>query len=255
MKAAGRQKAKAETPLNAIEALRRDLDAADAERADAVRTRLDLEERRPLVVDDGDLDALDAHDAQIERAKRRIDVADSAHARLTLAVQAAEVEAEQARRYAIRAEAETAMAEARRLIADEYPAAARMVAAILNKVAELQTVAHQANNDLPAGAEPVSTIAEPAFNGQHLAGSEDLTEEVTYFVNCETGRRAGGTDCPEMSCNAHRWERRTERVERSMPRTPHKPHRSVVGFTNLPGLDGESYIYGAPFWGQPRTPL
>src|SRR4051794_2339912 len=129
MKVPKRPKDKAATSGNDVEDLRRELAAADAERADAIRIRHDLEAQRAEVVDASDLDALEEHDRAVENARRRIDVANSAHARLILALQAAEAEVEQARRCALRAEAEKAMAEAATLKRTDYVRHAKAVAA------------------------------------------------------------------------------------------------------------------------------
>ena len=253
MKTPKRPKDKASQADNAVEHLRRELATVDVERADAIRTRHDLEDGRVDTVEAGDLDALEALDRDIERAKRRIDIAESRFARLTLDLQAAEAEAEQARRHALRAEAEAAMTEMQRLIQEEYPPAAMALAALLNRAKELRTVAIRANNELPEGAEPVSTIAEPEFNGRWLKDSRDLTVERTYYVNKTTGQRAGPHDCPMLHSERGKWDVVTETVELPRPIYPDVPHQSVVDFTNLPGLKRDAYIYGAPSWGQPRS--
>ncbi|MCJ2082763.1 hypothetical protein [Methylobacterium sp. J-090] len=247
------QKVKATDAGEAVEELRRDLAKAESERADAVRVRHDLEERRSEVVDGGDVNTLEEHDRAIENAKRRIDVAESAHARLTLAVQAAEWATEQARRQAIYDAGTSAMAQARTMIATEYLPAARALAEIVRAAVDLRDKAAKANDELPEGVEPISLMAEPAFNGRHYAGSPDLTEERVYFVNKATGERAGRFDAPEMHANQGRWERRTEVVPRDAPAVPAEPHKSVVDYLNLPGLTPDGYIYAAPFWGRPRT--
>jgi len=253
MKVSRRPKDKAATAGNDVEDLRRELETVDAERVDAIRTRHDLEDGRVDTVEAGDLDALEVLDREIERAKRRIDIAESRHARVTLDLQAAEVGAEQARRHALRAEAEAAMAEMKRLIQVEYPPAAMALAALLSRAKELRTVATRANNELPEGAEPVSTIAEPEFNGRWLKDSKDLTVERTYYVNKATGQRATGYDCPTLHSERGKWDAVTEIVELPRPIYPDVPHQSVVDFANLPGLKRDEYIYGAPSWGQPRA--
>jgi len=253
MRVPKRQKDKAAIAGNNVEDLRRELATVDAERADAIRTRHDLEDGRADTVEAGDLDALEALDRDIERAKRRIDIAESRHARMTLDLQAAEIEAEQTRRRALRAEAEAAMAEMQRLIQEEYPPAAIKLAALLNRAKELRAVAIRANNELPEGAEPVSTIAEPEFNGRWLKDSQDLTIERTYYVNKATGKRATGYDCPTLHSERGKWDAVTETIELPRPIYPDVPHQSVVDFTNLPGLKRDAYIYGAPSWGQPRS--
>jgi len=246
MKVPKRPKDKAATAGNDVEDLRRELAAADAERADAVRIRHDLEEQRSEVVDVGDLEALEEHDRAIENARRRIDVADSAHARLTLALQAVEAEAEQARRRALRAQAEKAMAEAATLMRTDYVRHAKAVAATLRQVAALRAIALAANETLPDGDEPVATNVEP-LNARHWASGSDETTELRLF------HRVTGELAHPSIVSGPDYEHRLVTARRPVPFYPEVPHRAVADFVNLPGVDPDEYIYAASHWTQPRA--
>lgn len=247
MKTPGRRKAKDTSGENSAESLRRELATTDQARVDAVRERLDLEERRSDVVAEGDLDAVEQHDRAIEAAKRRIDIAESAHARLTLELREAEDAEEQARRRAIRAEAEGALTEARRLMRTEYVERAKAVAETLRKVAALRTIALKANDSLPIDAEPIDTKVEPS-NARHWAiGSSDEVTELRLF------HRVTGEPAPPNVVNGPNYEHRLVKIRRPIPLYPEVPHRAVADFVNLPGLDPQEYIYAAAYWGQPRV--
>lgn len=102
-----------------LERLRRDLDAAEAERADAVRARHDLEERRDDVLASEDVAQLEAHETAVAAVERRVAVAENRCTRLAGEIEATEAEAEQARRRAAYAQAEKALAEGRRVLVTE----------------------------------------------------------------------------------------------------------------------------------------
>lgn len=231
----------------AVEQLRRDLDAAEAERADAVRARHDLEDRREDVLASEDVAQLEAHETAMAAVERRVAVAETRCSRLAGEIEAAEAEVEQARRRAIHAEAEKALEEARRLMRTEYVQRAQAVAETLRQVAALRAVVLRANESLPINAEPIETNVEPP-NARHWAsGSSDEVTELR-LVHRETGEPA-----PPDVVSGPNYEHRLVQVRRSIPLYPEVPHRAVADFVNLPGLDPQEYIYGAAFWGQPRV--
>ena len=237
-----------------LERLRRDLDAAEAERTDAVRARHDLDERREAVLASEDVARLEQHEVAVAAVERRLAVAEARRDRLAGEVEAAEADAEQAARRAAYKQAEKGLAEARRLIADEYPAAAHAVVEILKRAQALRNAAAKANEALPLDAEPLDLILEPGgFNGFHYRGAKTLTETRTVYVNKQTGLRAGPYDCPQLHSESHKWRAVVEEFERPIPLTPSTPHRSVIDFVNLPGFTAETYIWSATCWGRPRS--
>lgn len=236
-----------------LERLRRDLDAAEAERADAVRAQTDLAERRDDVLASEDVAQLEAHETAVAAVERRVAVAETKCTRLAGEIEDAEAEAEQARRRASYRQAEKALAEARAIIVEEYAPAAKALAEILRRASKLRDVVFEANKLLPADAEPLSVQLEPVFDGKLYRGLEGRTQTVEYYVNRNTGLRAGPYDCPMLHSERDKWIRHEETIELPLPRLPAVEHRSVISFTNLPGIEGPaSYIYAAPFWGSPR---
>ncbi|KAA0122238.1 hypothetical protein CIW48_19805 [Methylobacterium sp. P1-11] len=236
-----------------LERLRRDLDAAEAERVDAVRARQDLEERRDDVLASEDVAQLEAHEIAVAAVERRVAVAEIRCTRLAGEIETAEAEAEQARRRAAYAQAQEALAEGRRVLEQEYLPAAMALVEILNRARTLRAAIAAANEVLPDGSDPLPTMLEPVFNGQHYPEVRGLTKEEVYFVNRKTGLRAGPFDCPELHSESHKWERRTRTIDLPLPLHPAVEHRSVLEYVNLPGITGpDSYLWSAPFWGRPR---
>ncbi|MCJ2142167.1 hypothetical protein [Methylobacterium sp. E-066] len=235
-----------------LERLRRDLDAAEAERSDAVRAQTDLAERRDAVLATEDVAQLEAHEAAVAAVERRVAVAEARCTRLAGEIETAEAQTEQARRRVEYAKGEKALAEGRRVLQHEYLPAAKALAEILNRADKLRAAIIEANKQLPEGCDPLSTMLEPAFNGQFYPEVKGLTKEETYFVNKETGLRAGPYDLPEYASNAHKWERRTRTIDLPLPLYPAVEHRSVLEYVNLPDIFPDSYLRSAPFWGRPR---
>ncbi|MCJ2138391.1 hypothetical protein MKK69_30785 [Methylobacterium sp. J-026] len=232
-----------------LEHLRRDLDAASAEFDAAQREHQSLEDRRDDALASEDVAELEAHETAVGAVERRLAVAQTRHARLAGEVDAAEVEAEQARRRAFYAQAEQALAEARQVIADEYPAAAQALADILKRAGQLRSVAREANASLPDGAEPLDTVLEPGgFNGRLYADGNKLVTTRRVLVDKRTGEPAH----PDVVRGPNLVEREVE-VEREVPREPAIPHKGVIEFTNIPGFTAETYIYPAPAWGHARS--
>jgi hypothetical protein len=237
-----------------LEHLRRDLDAAEAERADAVRARHDLEDRRDAVLASEDVSQLEQHEVALAAVERRLAVAEARCTRLAGEIEAAEAETEQAVRRAAYKAAEKGLTEARRIVAEEYPAAARAIVEILKRADALRSAAIKANEALPVDAEPLDLILEPGgFNGFHYRGAKTLTETRTTYVNKATGLPAGPYDCPQLHSESHKWRAVVEEVQRPLPPVPSTPHRSVIDFTNLPGFTDETYIWAAACWGRPRS--
>lgn len=246
MASEGRRKGLKAEPTSSLDVLRRALSAAEDERADAVRVRHDLEDRRGDVVADGDEEGLRQHDEKIAAAKRRIDLAESKHARTLLDLQSEERATEQARRRVIHERGTAAIAEARAIMAAEYVPAAQAVVDVLKRVAELRAVARAANLDLPEDTAPIELTAEP-FNGRNwLTGAAQEIEE-TRLVHRETGERA-----PAGIVSGPMYVERRVKVKRPAPTVPAVPHLAIADFVNLPGLARDQYLYAAPFWGRPR---
>lgn len=235
-----------------LERLRRDLDAAEAERSDAVRAQTDLAERRDDVLATEDVGQLEAHETALAAVERRVAVAEARCTRLAGEIEAAEAQAEQARRRVEYAKGEKALAEGRRVLQHEYLPAAKALAEILNRAEKLRAAIYEANDHLPDGCDPIPTMLEPEFNGQHFPEVRGLTREEVYFVNRKTGLRAGPFDCPEMHTESHKWERRTRTIDLPLPLHPAVEHRSVLEYVNLPDIFPDRYLRSAPFWGRPR---
>jgi|GEM_PF-2802413 len=232
-----------------LEHLRRDLDEASAELQAAEREREVLEDRRDDALASEDVAELEAHETAVAGAERRLAVAQTRHTRLAGGVEVAEAEAELARRHAFYAQAERALAEARAIIADEYPAAAMALADVLKRAGQLRSVAREANASLPDGAEPLDLVLEPTgFNGWHYPDGNKLVIKRKVLVNKHTGELAH----PDVVRGPNLVEREIE-VERDVPREPAIPHKGVIEFTNIPGFTAETYIYPAPAWGHARS--
>ncbi|POR42663.1 hypothetical protein CRT23_12865 [Methylobacterium sp. V23] len=161
-------------------------------------------------------------------------------------MQAVEAEVEQARRRALRAEAEKAMAEAATLMRTEYVTHARAVARILRQVAALRALAFTANENLPDGADAIPTNVEP-LNSRHWASGSEEVEEMCLF------HRETGEPAPSNVVTGPSYERRLVKIRRPTPVYPEVPHRAVADYVNLPGVDPDEYIYAASHWTQPRA--
>ncbi len=199
-----------------------------------------------------DVAQLEQHETALGAVERRVAVAEARCTRLASEIEVAEAQVEQGRRRGAYAEAEKALTEGRRVLEREYLPAATAMVEILNRAMKCRAVIYEANKNLPDGADPLSTMLEPAFNGQYFPEVKGLTKEEVYFVNRETGLVAGPHDCPEMHANRGRWERRTRTIELPLSLHPAVEHRSVLEFVNLPDIAPDSYLWSAPFWGRPR---
>ncbi|GJD51761.1 hypothetical protein OPKNFCMD_4519 [Methylobacterium crusticola] len=233
--------------VSPVDRLRTELVESENERADAARVRIDLEAGLPDVIAQNDEEALARHERAADAARRRLDLAEARVAKLTLAVRDAEHQAEQERRQGVYDEAKRALKQARQIMAAEYEPAARAVADVLNRVSKLRAQIYTANQALPADAEPLSLMVEPAFNGEHFTDGSDEMVEQTFLVDKATGQYAPYAAGPGPS-----FEYRTRMVKRSLPIHPARPHKAIADFVNLPGID-DTYIFAAPFWGQPRA--
>lgn len=128
------------------------LDTAATERATALA---ELQAARPDLVEAGDVDAIEALDAQIRRAGIEGEVDKAKRARLVEAREAALLDEEQARRREIHAGGLEAAEEAAALRA-QYLEAAQVVAGLLARMVVVRNVILEANKTLPEGVRPIA---------------------------------------------------------------------------------------------------
>lgn len=237
-----------EAPASVIEGLRAARAQADAERADAVRARVDAEDRRHAAVKAEDERAVGRLDEEIAAARRRIDIAEAKFTRLDSELAAAEHAAEQARRHAVKAQAEQALHEAREAMRLEYPAAAQAVVDLLARVRGLQEIARRANLDLPDEAEPLSLIVDPALGATGQSALPPLMMWSKVLFHRTTGERA-----PPSVQSGPEYELRDVLVPRPIADAHAPTFKAIADFVNLPGVEPGKYFYGAVRWGQPRN--
>lgn len=200
-----------------------------ADRDAAVREREALEADRSDLMLTSTAETIAALDHNIAVAKVRIDQAEMQHAAAVISEAAARAaeEDEQARRKALRKQAMKASAEVAKLSEDYLAAAGKMVG-LLNQIRERERLIFDANQNLPAEAEPVPP-GEP-FNGK--AGLESRHEtriEQIYNGTNEHGK-------PTY---------RKHPMTTFIPGVAAEPHRSLSGRVYLPGLGRDA----SPIWG------
>ncbi|MCJ2120658.1 hypothetical protein MKK65_29570 [Methylobacterium sp. J-001] len=236
-----------EQSASLIEGLRTARAQADAERIDAVRMRVDAEDRRHAALKAEDETALARIDDELSTVRRRIDIAEAKFARLDGELAQAEHDAEQGRRHAVMAEAMRALDQAREVMRNEYPAAALAVVDVLRRVRAFQEIARQANLELPDDAAPLSLIVDPLFTPEAAPMPTPMMWGQALFHK-ETGKRA-----PISIHSGPDYELREVLVPRPLADVHAPTFMPIADFVNLPGVEPGKYFYGAVRWGQPRN--
>ena len=220
--------------------IRADLDALQA--ADKVRDAAlaDAAAARMSLVEAGDLDALEAHDAQVRRLNLEAEVSLVRAAALVRELAAAEHAADQVERRRKHAAGVKAAKRLRTLYHETYPEAARAVASVLQEIHNLTKVVVEANSALPDDAEgrPIDT-GEPNRGREMIAGYETEVDQV-YRIDTRSGREIFAWkpgDNPYI-------EERVRKITSWVPPVYSVSHVPISDAVKLPGL-----AWGdAPFW-------
>jgi hypothetical protein len=220
------------------DAIRAEIAVIDA--AESARIQADVEttaKRQELVIE-GDVAALEAHDARSRRAAIEAEVGTAHRERLVqeLAdVEATAVEAQRLKRYQAAARAAE---EARKLYRESYPRLARELADLLGRLDVLNAELDAVNADLPMGKVPLSS-GEPSRGREMTAGYETQLDQI-YRIDTRTGREIFAWkpgDNPYI-------EERVRKIPSWVPPVYSVPHVPISAEVRLPGL-----AYGdAPFW-------
>lgn len=216
------------------------LDEVAGERSKALAA---LEDQRPALIEAGDVDAVEALDTRIRRAKIEAEI--DASKRAKLAAEHAETKAaedhaqDQAERRAAYKAATDAAEEARHLYFDEYPRLARELVALLTRTAEVGKQVEAANERLPDDAAPIPLDFEP-FRGRAEVPARKATVRRHSWVHKKDGTVS--VLSPTERRDDWRKEVRTEEIDVEAVRAiAHVPLQDAV---SLPGLT----FAAAPFW-------
>lgn len=216
------------------------LDEIAGERAKALAA---LEGQRPALIEAADIDAVEALDSRIRRARIEAEVDSSKRAKL--AAEYAEAKAvedrarDQAERRAAYAAAQDAAEAARKLYQNDYPRLARELVALLSRTSESRKQVQAANERLPDGAAPIPLDFEPS-RGRTAIPSRTTEVRRHVWVHVKSGKTS--VLAPTEEREAWRKEVRTEEIEvEGVGAIEHVPLEDLV---SLPGLSfGDS-----PFW-------
>lgn len=201
---------------------------------------------RSALVEAGDVDAIEAHDAKVRRAETEVEVYTVRRARLAAEHEAAEQAeahaAEQAKRRAAYDEASDAAAEAGKIYREDYPRLAREIAALLSRAGQARALVRSANAALPDGQSPISTDFEPSRGRPGTeAWSEPAFKEVRRSRS--TGRElltyaSGDPDVEVVKVPAGNIHH---------PFVPAVPHVPLSANVILPGVAwGDPWFWPAP---------
>lgn len=216
-----------------------ELDAADAPRVDALATD---EAARPGLIEAGDVDAIEALDARIRRARIEGEVSAARRAKLVAEhgeLAAAErYAADQAERAAEHTAALDAREEARRLYAIEYPRLAAELAALLSRVSAIGAQVAAANARRPDGRGLIPLDFEPNRGRPEVRGKVRTAKRQEYY-DIRTGKTLTAYRHGDPNLGSRLVDYETE----DMP-TPAVPHVPLAAVVSLPGL-----AFGDdPFW-------
>lgn len=216
------------------------LDAVASERATALAS---LEADRPALIEAGDVDAVEALDARIRRARIEGEIDASKRAKLAsehAKTKAAEDHAqEQAERRTAHEVAVKAAEEAHGLYHGEYPRLARELVALLTRTAEIVKQVEAANGRLPEGVTPIPLDFEPSRGRAEIPAR---TASVRRHVWIHKKNGAVSVLAPSEHRDDWRKEIRVEEIDVEAVRAiVHVPLQDVV---SLPGLA----FADAPFW-------
>lgn len=202
----------------------------------------DMEGERPALIDAGDIEAIEALDTKIRRARIEGEVDAARRAKLVAEhdslTSAENYAADQADRRAEYAEAVEAAEEARRLFHEEYPRLAREIAALLTCTMGIRTQVQAANARLPDGEPRIPTDFEPS-RGRPQVLPTKMPYKRHYWVSKITGEEA-----PHRPADDPNYERRTRDEEMTSQGAPAIAHVAIHDLVALPGV-----AYGDPaFW-------
>lgn len=203
---------------------------------------VELEAERPGLVDAGDVDAIEALDARIRRARIEGEVDATRRAKLVAehnALDTAErYAADQAGRRRAYAAAREAAEEAARLYREEYPRLARELANLLARTTEIGHQVEAANARLPDDAALISMEFEP------FRGRAEVRPTTKKFKRHVWVSKISGQEVYQRIGDPANYEKRERVEEMTSPGVPAVPHVPMRHLVSLPGL-----AFGdAPFW-------
>jgi hypothetical protein len=235
------------------------LSEINIEEMEAASTKLEEDRRRALI--EGTDKDVETIEAKITLADRDIERAVAAKAELERRLQeatAAESEGERKARY------KAAKTKAKQ-VADrigEYAVHAKAIADLIRLLAEASIAAQEANNDLPAGAEP---LLDPEFAARGLPALPEKTiseEEVTLWYRVkareivadvvarkldEMDRHSGRSGVLDLASGNEVWPGRYEKrkfIRREFLGEERWVSPEPLSKVNLPGLMADDL----PFW-------
>jgi hypothetical protein len=218
-----------------------DIEVLDEAARPRVAMLAELEGERPSLVEAGDVDAIEALDARIRRARIEGEVDATRRGKLVAeheALAAAERHASEqgVRRQAYEAAREAAE-EAARLYREEYPRLARELAELLARTMEIGNQVEAANARRPDGAGLISMEFEP-FRGRAEIRPKTRKFKRHVWVNKLTGEEV------LVRHEDEKYVRREKEEEITSPGAMAIPHVPLRNLVSLPGLG----FGDAPFW-------
>lgn len=218
-----------------------DIEALDAAARPRVAMLAELEGERAGLVEAGDVDAIEALDARIRRARIEGEVDANRRGKLVAeheTLDAAERHAadQTVRRQSYEAAREAA-AEAARLYREEYPRLARELADLLARTTEVGRQVEAANARRPEGAGLISMEFEP-FRGRAEIRPRTRKFKRHVWVSKQTGEEVFARHDGEQYVQREKEEEITSPGAMAIP---HVPLRNLV---SLPGVG----FGDAPFW-------
>lgn len=208
------------------------LDALEAERAEAIAEHLRLADEREAVLLDGSDDALRRHDEAMAKTKARAERAVLRYDRLLPDLDVARASDEQARRWTVYEAAKRKAADGCAAL-EEYEAAAVALGRVAKRIAAGNFAASEANRELPDGAAPLET-PEP-FNGAPARDPEFVDATVRVAIDRRTGKEVMtyAADSPHIEFA----ERKTGYRTMISAFAPARPHRSFMEGLRIPSRD------------------
>lgn len=202
----------------------------------------ELEAERPGLVDAGDVDAIEALDARIRRARIEGEVDANRRAKLVAEHDALDTAERYAADQAVRRRAydaaREAAEEAARLYSEEYPRLARELAELLARTKEIGQQVEAANAKLPDDAALIPMEFEP------FRGRAEVRPTTRKFKRHVWVSKMTGQEVYQRIGDPANYEKREREEEMTSPGVPAIPHVSMHNLVSLPGL-----AFGdAPFW-------
>lgn len=222
--------------------VRAEIEALDDTAQPRASMLAELEAQRPGLVDAGDVDAIEALDARIRRARIESEVDATRRAKLVTEHEALDTAERYAADQAVRRDvydaAREAAEEAARLYREEYPRLARELAELLARATEIGQQVEAANARLPDDAALISVEFEP------FRGRAEIRPTVRKFKRHVWVSKISGQEVYQRIGDAANYEKREREEEMTSPGVPAIPHVPLHYLVSLPGLA----FADAPFW-------